>query len=392
MKFAKRLSQVQPSATLAVNAKTLELRKKGIAVTSLAVGEPDFNTPEHIELAAKIAIDEHFTRYTDVSGIAEAKNAVCYYFRKVYAVESKPENIIISNGGKQSLYNLMLCLLDPDDEVIIPVPYWTSYPDMALLVGAKPIFAPSNVAKGFRITPEDLEKVRNNKSKVLLLNSPNNPTGVAYTQKELDAILDWAIKHDIFVIADEVYDQLIYEPAKPASASLMWEKNQDNIAIVNSVSKSFAMTGWRVGFALASSALTKEMVKLQGQTTSNVCSIAQKAVAIALSSSYDCMKPMKEAFKRRRDYAHAEISSWKGIVCPKPEGAFYLFPDVSALFTSDMPNASSLCTYLLEEAKIAVMPGEAFGDSNCIRISYAVSDETLKNALSTMKKALYKNK
>ena len=392
MKFAKRLSQVKPSATLAVNAKTLELRNKGIAVTSLAVGEPDFNTPEHIELAAKKAIDEHFTRYTDVGGITEAKNAVCNYFRTIYGVESKTENIIISNGGKQALYNLMLCLLDPDDEMIIPVPYWTSYPDMTLLVGAKPVLVPSNSAKGFRITPADLEKVRTNKSKVLLLNSPSNPSGVAYTQEELDAIIGWAIKHDVFVIADEIYDQLVYEPAQSASAALLWEKNQDKIAIVNGVSKSFAMTGWRVGFTLASLALTKEMVKLQGQTTSNVCSIAQKAVATALSSSYDCIKPMKEAFKQRRDYAHAQISSWAGVVCPKPEGAFYLFPDVSALFTKDMPDASSLCTYLLEEAKVAVMPGEAFGDPNCIRISYAVSDETLKEALHAIKTALYKSK
>ena len=375
-----------------MNAKTLELRNKGIAITSLAVGEPDFNTPEHIELAAKQAIDDHFTRYTDVGGITEAKSAVCNYFRTIYGVESKTENIIISNGGKQALYNLMLCLLDPDDEMIIPVPYWTSYPDMALLVGAKPVLVPSNSAKGFRITPEDLEKIRTNKSKVLLLNSPSNPSGVAYTQEELDAIIDWAIKHDIFVIADEIYDQLVYEPAKSASAALLWEKNQDKIAIVNGVSKSFAMTGWRVGFALASAPLTKEMVKLQGQTTSNVCTIAQKAVSAALSSSYDCINPMKEAFKRRRDYAHAQISSWEGVICPKPEGAFYLFPDVSALFTKDMPDASSLCTYLLEEAKVAVMPGEAFGDANCIRISYAVSDEILKEALHAIKTALYKNK
>ena len=392
MKFAKRLSQVKPSATLAVNAKTLELRNKGIVVTSLAVGEPDFNTPEHIEFAAKKAIDEHFTRYTDVGGILEAKNAVCDYFRKIYAVESRPENIIISNGGKQCLYNLMLCLLDPEDEIIIPSPYWTSYPDMALLVGAKPVFAPSSVAKGFRITPEDLEKVRTNKSKVLLLNSPSNPSGVTYTQEELNALIDWAIKHDIFVIADEIYAQLTYEPAKLASASLMWQDNQDKIAIVDGVSKSFAMTGWRVGFALASPALIKEMVKLQGQTTSNVCSIAQKAITAALSSPYDCIESMKASFKKRRDYAHAEIATWPGVVCPKPEGAFYLFPNVSALFTKDMPDASSFCTYLLEEAKVAVMPGEAFGDPHCIRISYAVSDETLKDALHAIKKALYKNK
>ncbi len=389
MKFAKRLSQVKPSATLAVNAKTLELRKQGIAVTSLAVGEPDFNTPAHIELAAKAAIDEHFTRYTDVAGIAEARSAACDYFRRIYGVESKPENIIISNGGKQVLYNLMLCLLDPEDEIIIPVPYWTSYPDMSLLVGAIPVYVPSDSTKEFKITTDDLEKIRTDKSKVLLLNSPSNPSGAAYTQAELNAILTWAIEHDIFVIADEVYDQLVYEPAKPASASLMWEKHKDKIAILNSVSKTFAMTGWRVGFGLASPELTKEMTKLQGQTTSNVSSIAQKALVSALSSSYDCIKIMKESFKKRRDYAHAEVSSWEGIVCPKPEGAFYLFPDVRALFTKEMPDASSLCTYLLEEAKVALMPGEAFGDPNCVRISYAVSDETLKNALAAIKKALY---
>lgn len=390
MKLAKRLTKVNPSATLAINAKTLELKRQGVKVISLAVGEPDFNTPDHIANAAKKAIDEHFTRYTDVAGIADARAGVCTYFKKNYNANTSPENIIISNGGKQSLYNLMLCLLDEGDEILIPVPYWTSYPDMALLVGASPVYVPSDSAHGFRITPDDLEKSRTAKSKVLLLNSPSNPSGVTYTQKELDALLHWAIKNDIFVIADEVYDQLVYEPAKATSASIMWQEFPDKIAVVNSLAKSFAMTGWRIGFTLAHSTLIKEMIKLQGQTTSNVCSIAQKAAVAALHGSYDCIIPMKEAFKRRRDFAYLEISSWQGVICPKPEGAFYLFPDISALFTKEIPDTSTLCTYLLEEAKVAVMPGDAFGDPKCIRISYAISDEILKESLASIKKALYK--
>lgn len=389
MKLAQRLNRVKPSATLAINAKTLELKSKGVPVVSLAVGEPDFNTPEHIEEAGKKAIDAHFTRYTDVGGIKELKEGVCTYYERAYNAHVKSENVIISNGGKQSLYNLLLCLLDEGDEVLIPVPYWTSYPDMVMLVGAEPVYVPSDSSRNFRIDTSDLEKVCTEKSKVLMLNSPSNPSGVTYTADELEAIIMWAVERDIFVIADEVYDQLVYD-IEPVSAVSLWEKYPENIAISNALSKSFAMTGWRVGFTVAHPKLVKEMVKLQGQTTSNICSVAQKVAVAALTGSYECMEPMKEAFKRRRDLAHAEISSWEGVICPKPEGAFYLFPDVSALFNEKMPDASSLCTYLLEEAKVALMPGEAFGDSKCIRISYAVSDEVLKECLTAIKTALYK--
>lgn len=390
MKLAQRVSKIKPSATLAVNAKALELKNKGIDVISLAVGEPDFPTPDHIAKAGKDAIDASFTRYTAVAGIPELRSAVCEYYKRVHSVNIQSENVIVGNGGKQCLYNLLLCLLDDGDEVLIPVPYWTSYPDMAALVGANPVFVPSSVENGYRISLEALDASLTSKTKVLILNSPSNPSGVAYSQEELNVILHWAIEKNIFVIADEVYEQLVYDPAYQSSASKLFAEYPDNIAVLNAFSKSFAMTGWRLGFAVAHKDLIKEMVKMQGQMTSSINSISQKAGVTALTSSYDCIIPMREAFMRRRNFAWQEMSSWKGLICPKPEGAFYLFPDVSALFCDKYKNAQELCAYLLEEAKVAVMPGDAFGLPNCIRISYAVSDENLKKALTAIKQALYK--
>ncbi len=389
MQFAQRLSRVKPSATLAVNAKALELKNKGIDVISLVVGEPDFNTPNHINQAAKNAIDEHFTKYTAVAGIPEVREAISTYYKRNYAISPKPENFILSNGGKQCLYMLLLCLLNEGEDVLIPTPYWTSYPDMVSLVGANPVFAETTVENGYRINIEILEKSLTPKTKLLILNSPSNPSGVTYSQKEIDEIITWAIKKNIFVIADEVYDQLVYDEKYQSSASKLWEQNPDKIAIVNALSKSFAMTGWRLGYILGHESLIKELTKIQGQMTSNVSSIGQKAAIAALTASYDCIYTMKEAFKRRRDFAYQEISSWNNVTCPKPEGAFYLFPDVSKLFCEKYKNATELCTFLLENANVAIMPGDAFGSPNCVRISYAVSDETLKKALTAIKKALY---
>ncbi len=389
MKFADRLGLFQPSATLAVNAKTLELKRRGVEVVSLAVGEPDFATPEHIGRAAKQAVDDNFSQYTAVEGIAELRKGVCRYYESQYGVRSGPENVIITNGGKQSLFQVLMCVLNPGDEALIPSPYWTSYPDMVLLAGGTPVAVPAPVQRGFRITPADLEKALTSRSRLLILNSPSNPTGVTYTRAELDALLEFAVRHDIFVIADEIYDQLVYPPAEPASAAPFWAAHKEHVAVVNGLSKAFAMTGWRVGYTLADAALIREMSKIQGQTTSNICSIAQKAGAAALDAPLDCVAHMRAAFMRRRDAAHAEIASWPGVLCPKPEGAFYLFPDVSALFTPDVPNASAMATMLLEKAGVAVMPGEAFGDPRCIRLSYAVDDAVLADALARIRKALY---
>lgn len=238
-------------------------------------------------------------------------------------------------------------------------------------------------------SPADLEAARTSKTRVLVFNSPSNPTGACYSRPESDAIMQWALDHGIFVIADEIYDQLVYPPAQPASVSIWWEKYPERFAIANGLSKSFAMTGWRVGHTLAHPDLIKAISQVQGQTTANVCSIAKKAAAAALAGSYDCVAEMRAAFQRRRDMAHAEISSWPGVVCPRPDGAFYLFADISALLTPDLPDAGALCAFLLEKARVAIMPGDAFGAPGCVRLSYAVSDEALMDALGRIRSALF---
>ena len=389
MRFSQRMNLFKPSATLALNDRVLELRSQGVEIANLVVGDPDFNTPDHIKDAAKRALDENRTHYTPVPGWKELREAVLSYLGRVYGLEAEIGNVAVSTGGKQALFNVLMCVVDPGDEVIIPVPYWTSYPDMVALAGAVPVFAPSPASRGFRITPEDLEKARTPKSRARMLNSPSNPTGVAYTAEETEAILEWAARHDVFVIADEVYDQLVYPPAERAGACLWWKKHPESVAVVNALSKSFAMTGWRMGYTLAHADLIKQCMKVQSQVTSNPCSIAQAASAAALEGDFGEMAAMREAFMRRRDMAYAEISSWEGVICPCPEGAFYLFPDVSALFNAKMPDDAAFCRYLLDEARVAVMPGAAFGDPRCVRFSYSVADEVLKSALHRVKKALY---
>lgn len=389
MEIARRMSGIKPSATLAMNAKTLELRARGVAVTSLAVGEPDFPTPAHIREAACAAVAEGFTRYTAVAGIPELREAVAGYYRRCYDVAADPACVIIENGGKQALYNLFLALLNPGDEVLVPSPYWVSYPDMIRLAEGVPVPVAAPAERGFKVSPADLEAARTPKTRVLVFNSPSNPTGACYSRPESDAIMQWALDHEIFVIADEIYDQLVYPPAQPASVSLWWEKYPERFAIANGLSKSFAMTGWRVGHTLAHPDLIKALSQLQGQTTANVCSIAQKAAAAALLGSYDCVAEMRAAFQRRRDMAHAEIASWPGVICPRPDGAFYLFADISALFTPDLPDAGAVCAFLLEKARVAIMPGDAFGAPGCVRLSYAVSDESLMDALGRIRSALF---
>lgn len=389
MNFAERMKKITPSATLAINAKALEMKAKGIAVTSLAVGEPDAPTPRHICEAAKKAIDENFTKYTPVNGIMEVRNAVCHYFQRQYQVSAKPENVILTTGGKQSLANTLLVMLNDGDDVLLPCPYWTSYPDLIRLAGGNPVLVKADSSRGFRIDPSDLEKAVTPRTRMMILNSPSNPTGVAYTQEELDALVTWCFDHDVFVLADEMYEQLVYD-GKPVSASRWWEKYPEKIAILNGLSKAFSMPGWRVGYTLGHEELIKQCSKLQGQMTSHMCSIAQKATVAALDGSYDCVEDMRLSFLRRRDLAMAEISTWPGVVCHRPGGAFYLFPDVSALFTPEMPDGKAVCAYLLEKARVACVPGEAFGDPHCIRLSYAVADDVLMDALHRIKEALYR--
>ena len=389
MHLAERLGRFKPSATLAINAAALELKARGIAVTSLAVGEPDFPTPVHICEAAKRAVDAGHSRYTDVGGIAPLRKAVSGYYERLYGVAPGAEQVLVSNGGKQALYNTLLALLNPGDEVLIPAPYWLSYPDMVRLADGVPVSVFAGPEQGFKPTVAQLEAARTARTRVLIFNSPSNPTGAVYTRAEMDAVLAWAMEHELFVIADEIYDQLVYAPAEPCSAAAWWQRYPERFALVNGLSKSFAMTGWRVGYTVAHAALIKAMSSIQGHTTSNICAIAQHAAVAALNGPYDAVYAMRDAFMHRRDLAWAEIATWPGVVCPKPDGAFYLFLDLSALFTSAMPDVTSACTKLLREANVAVVPGDVFGAPNCIRLSYAVNDNDLINALRRMKQALY---
>ncbi len=388
MRISDRLKKLKPSATLAVNAKAQELKAQGREVVSLAVGEPDFGTPEHVREAAKKAIDEGFTRYTPVPGIPDLRAAIAGYYGQFYGVCAKGENTIASTGGKQALYNLLMALLNPGDEVLIPAPYWVSYPAMVELADGVPVIVPTSPESGFLVSVRDLEAACTPRTSVLILNSPSNPTGGHYAQEAMDEIARWAKARGVFIISDEVYDRLVYEPAKPSTLSHFWQKHPENVAIVGALSKSFCMTGWRMGWTLAHADLVKACGKIQGQSTSNINSITQKAAIAALTGPWTLVDEMKTAFVRRRDLALEVIRSWPGVTCPKPDGAFYLFPVVDKYYTPEMPDSAALCTRLLEEAGVALVPGSAFGDDRCVRFSYAVSDEVLMTALAKVGKVL----
>lgn len=380
MRISERLARIKPSATLAVNTKAQELQAQGREIISLAVGQPDFRTPAHVCEAAKAALDEGFTRYTAVPGIPELREAVAGYYGRFYGARAEAANTIVSNGGKQVLYNLLMALVNPGDEVIIPAPYWVSYPAMVQLADGVSVFAPTTAEDGYLVTLEGLEAVRTDRTRVLILNSPSNPTGCCYTQAQLEAIAEWARKNGIFIISDEVYDRLVYAPFEPVSLAKTWEAYPETIAIVGALSKSFCMTGWRVGQALAHEDLIKAMTKIQGQSTSNINSITQRAALAALTGPWDVVDEMKKSFVRRRDMAYEIITGW-GAPCPKPDGAFYLFPVLDKFYTEETPDSAAMCTRILEEAGVALVPGSAFGDDKCIRFSYALDDGVLKTAL-----------
>jgi aspartate aminotransferase len=380
--FSKRVTSIQPSATLAINAKTQEMRSRGENVVSLAVGEPDFHTPLHIIEAAKNALDEGFTRYTAVPGIPELRQAVVGYFSRFYSIDCRFDEVMISNGGKQCLYNILQALVDPGDEVLIPGPYWVSYPALVQLAQGIPVVVPTEPEDNFLVNPGLLEKFATNKTRILILNTPSNPTGCHYAQSDLVDLADWAASRGIFVICDEIYDQLIYSPAKPASLCGFWSKNKDKVAVVNGLSKTFAMTGWRVGYVLSHIDLIKAMSKIQGQSTSSICSIAQKGALAALTGPFDFVDEMKSAFEIRRDMTLEIITSWGGVQCPKPDGAFYVFPRLDSYYKGDVDSSTRLCQIILEQEKIALVPGAAFGDDRCVRISYAVEQDVIRDCLN----------
>lgn len=393
---AQRLSVVKPSATVAVAQRARELKAQGIDVLSFSVGEPDFDTPVHIRDAAKKAIDEGATRYTAARGIVELREAIC----KVSAerrggVAHKPSGVVVSVGAKHTLFNLALALYDEGDEILIPAPYWVSYPEQVRLAGANPVILDTTEEQGFRVTPDELRAAITPKTKALLLCSPSNPTGAAYSADDLEALADVARSHDFWIIVDEIYGQLVYEGFEQKSILEVAPDLRDRIIIVDGVSKTFAMTGWRIGWMLAPDYVAAACDKIQGQATTNPPGVAQYAAIAALEGPWGPMEEMRRAFEERRAIIVDGLNAIPGMSCRLPEGAFYAFTSVKGLIgrrVGDhvLETDLDVAGYLLEEARCAVVPGTAFGSPGYVRISYAASNEMIREGLSRMGEAVAK--
>lgn len=390
--LSDRLNRLAPSATLAMSQKSSEMKAKGIDVINLSVGEPDFNTPEHIKAAAKKAIDDNFSKYSPVPGYMDLREAIVAKLKKENGLDYKTSEVLVSNGAKQSVCNTVMALVNDGDEVIIPAPYWVSYPQMAKLAGGVPVFIEAGFEQDFKITPQQLEAAITPKTKLLILCSPSNPTGSVYSQSELDALAEVIKRHeDLYVLADEIYEHINYtgKHSSIAHAPNMKERT----IIVNGVSKAYAMTGWRIGYIAAPEWIVKGCNKLQGQYTSGPCSISQKAAVEAYVASQDCVETMRVAFERRRNLIVDLAKDILGLEVNVPEGAFYLFPKCSSFFgKSDggfaVNTSTDFALYLLEKAHVATVGGDAFGDPNCFRMSYATSDDNIREAMRRIKEAL----
>ncbi|WP_407492200.1 pyridoxal phosphate-dependent aminotransferase [Pseudooceanicola sp. MF1-13] len=381
------LSRVKPSPTIAVTNKARELKAAGKDVIGLGAGEPDFDTPQNIKDAAIAAINEGKTKYTAVDGTPELKEAICAKFKRDNGLEYTPEQVTVGTGGKQVLYNALMATLNPGDEVLIPAPYWVSYPDMVLLAGGTPTFVEGQLETKFKITPEQLEAAITPKTKWLIFNSPSNPTGAGYSAEELKALTDVLKKHPhVWIMTDDMYEHLAYDGFEFCTPAQIEPELYDRTLTVNGVSKAYAMTGWRIGYAAGPKGVINAIRKVQSQSTSNPCSISQAAAVEALNGTQDFIPANNEIFKRRRDMVCEMLNAIDGITCPVPEGAFYVYPSIAGLIGKTTPggvkieNDEIFATELLEDKGVAVVFGEAFGLSPNFRVSYATSDEALKEA------------
>ncbi len=392
MKLSKRAKSITPSPTLAMDAKTKEMQASGIDIVSFCVGEPDFDTPLYIQVAAIDAIRGGHTRYTAGSGTLELRNAVVAKYKRECNVDYTAGQVIVSSGAKHSLYNACLAVCDDGDEVIVPAPYWVSYPDMVKLAGGVPVIMDTTDAD-FKVTPECLEKHITPKTKAIILNSPSNPSGAVYTEAELRAIADVIVRHDIILISDDIYEALVYGGSKYICVSSFGEEVYNRTIVVNGVSKSYAMSGWRIGYALGPKDVIKAMGDIQSHTTSCPSSISQKASFKALTGDQAPMRAMVEQFKARCEYMSERLANMPGIECPKPVGAFYCFPKVSSYFGKSVDgmlikDSNDFSAALLDKAHVAVVAGSAFGSDEYIRLSYATSMELIKEGLNRMEKLL----
>lgn len=393
-KLSNRLNRLAPSATLAMSQKSSEMKAQGIDVINLSVGEPDFNTPEHIKSAAKQAIEENFSRYSPVPGYMELREAIVDKLQKENGLYYSVNEILVSNGAKQSVCNTVMALIDVGDEVIIPAPYWVSYPQMVKLAGGIPVYIEAGFEQQFKITPQQLEAAITPKTRMLILCSPSNPTGSVYSAAELEGLAEVVKRHDeLYVLADEIYEHINYTDSHASIAHV--EGMKERSIIVNGVSKAYAMTGWRIGYIAAPEWIVKACNKLQGQYTSGPCSMSQKAAEAAYRASQDCVEEMRQAFERRRNLIVQLAREIPGLEVNVPDGAFYLFPKCNSFYgktdgETTINSSTDLALYLLEKGHVATVGGDAFGDPQCFRMSYATSDDNIREAMHRIKVALAK--
>jgi len=394
MQLSATVQKLKPSATIAAAAKAKELKSTGVKVHEFTLGEPDFTTPAHIIDAAKAAMDAGHTHYTPATGIPELKSAICAAYDRDYGLKYAPNQVAVSNGAKHSIHNVLTTLCGPGDEVIIPAPYWVSYSAPVELTGATPVIVATTEESGFCMSAEQFQAAITDKSKLIMLNNPCNPTGAAYPVDMLEAIANTALENNVLVLSDEIYEKLIYEGSEFRSLATFGPEVAANTIIVSGVSKAYAMTGWRIGWTLASPEITAGMTKLQSQETSNPCSISQYAAIAALEGPQECVEEMRAEFAKRRIYVLERLRALPDITFAEPGGAFYVFFNVSAHFNRPLPggrtvdNASDFCTALLEEAHVALVTGDAFGAPGYVRLSFATNMETIKAGFDALEKFL----
>lgn len=391
--LSARLARVKPSPTIAMTTRAAELAAEGRDIIALSAGEPDFDTPAHIREAGKAAIDAGHTRYTAVDGTASLKRAVAAKFARENGLDYDPSEVTVGSGGKQILYNALMATLDEGDEVIIPAPNWVSYPDMVVLAGGVPVVVPCPAAQGFRLTPEALEAAITPRTKWLILNSPSNPSGAGYDETQMRALTDVLLRHpQVWVLADDIYEHLVFDGFRFVTPAQVEPRLKDRVLTMNGVSKSYAMTGWRIGYGAGPKALIRAMATLQSQSTSNPCSISQQAAEAALSGPQDYIRDSRAVFQRRRDLVVAGLNACPGIDCPVPQGAFYVYPSIAALIGTTSAGGTRIdsdeafANALLDEEGVAVVFGAAFGLSPHFRVSYATSDARLTEAVARIRR------
>ncbi len=395
MELARRIRQIPPSATLALNAKANQLKAQGVDVVNFGVGEPDFDTPDNIRDAAIRAIKEGFTRYTPVGGILELKEAIIKSFQENYGLAYTPAEIMVSCGGKHALYNLFQVIFDQGDEVVVPAPFWVSYPPMLMLAEATPVIIPTREENGFKLTADELKARLTPRTKGLILNSPSNPTGMVYSRAELEALAEVVLAHKLIVVSDDIYDRILFDGASFVNLAMLSPELKAQTFVLNGISKTYAMTGWRIGYAAGPEAAIQAAVNLQSQSTSNPTSISQNSGVEALNVPQDTVGKMVAEFAWRRDDIYQRLLAIPGVTSPKPGGAFYIFPNFSAYFDRLKPlpgqsHSQALAEYFLEEAQVAAVPGAEFGEDRCIRLSFATSRERIATGVSRIQTSLEK--